>query len=122
MPLQQSEAFAGYRRRRVVAEHWLARLVQLGVRQSRYFGRVKTRFQLYLAATVANLTLIAAKGGITRESGAGTSAGPTPIAGIANLAAITGSVWLRQLRTLMLLASVSLPKFLLPIRGFRPSF
>ena len=32
----------------------LARLVQLGVRQSRYFGRAKTRFQLLMAATVAN--------------------------------------------------------------------
>ena len=62
--LQRSEAFAEYRRRRVVAERRLARLVQLGVRQSRYFGGVKTRFQLYLAATVANLTLIAAKAGI----------------------------------------------------------
>ena len=46
--LLQSEAFAGYRQRRVVVEHRLARLVQLGIRQSRYFGRVKTRFQLYL--------------------------------------------------------------------------
>ena len=36
-------------------------LVQLGIRQSRYFGRIKTRFQLYLAATVVNLTLVAAK-------------------------------------------------------------
>ena len=62
--LQQSEAFAGHRQRRVVVvEHRLARLVQLGIRQSRYFGRVKTRFQLYLAATVANLTLVAAKAG-----------------------------------------------------------
>ena len=51
--LQQSEAFAGYRQRRVVVEHRLARLVQLGIRQARYFGRVKTKFQLYLAATVA---------------------------------------------------------------------
>ena len=33
--LQQSEAFAGYRRRRVVVEHRLARLVQLGIRQAR---------------------------------------------------------------------------------------
>ena len=33
-------------------EHRLARLVQLGIRQARYFGRVKTKFQLYLAATV----------------------------------------------------------------------
>ena len=49
--LQQSEAFAEYRQRRVVVEHRLARLVQLGIRQSRYFGRAKTRFQLYLAAT-----------------------------------------------------------------------
>jgi len=58
---QQSEAFAEYRQRRQAAEHRLARLVQLGVRQSRYFGRVKTRFQLLMAATVANLTLVATK-------------------------------------------------------------
>ena len=55
--LLQSEAFSEYRQRRVVVEHRLARLVQLGIRQSRYFGRIKTRFQLYLAATAANLTL-----------------------------------------------------------------
>ena len=58
---QHSEGFTEYRQRRVVVEHRLARLVQLGIRQSRYFGRVKTRFQLYLAATVANLTLVAAR-------------------------------------------------------------
>ena len=104
--------------RQLVAERRLARLVELGVSQSRYFGRVKTRFQLRMAATVANLTLIAAKAGMAWKSGPG----PTPIAGIANLAAITGSVWLRQLRTLIPLASISLPKFLLPTRGFRPSF
>ena len=62
--LQQSEAFGEYRQRRVVVEHRLARLVQLGIRQSRYFGRAKTRFQLYLAATVANLTLVATKAGL----------------------------------------------------------
>ena len=61
--LQQSEAFAEYRQRRVVVEHRLARLVQLRIRQSRYFGCIKTRFQLYLAATVANLTLVVAKAG-----------------------------------------------------------
>ena len=44
-PLQQSEAFGEYRQRRVVVEHRLARLVQLGIRQSRYFGRAKTKFQ-----------------------------------------------------------------------------
>ena len=68
--LPQSEAFAGYRQRRVVVEHRLARLVQLGIRQSRYFGRAKTRFQLYLAATVANLTLVASKAGLPANTGA----------------------------------------------------
>ncbi len=71
--LQQSEAFAEYRQRRVVVERRLARLVQLGIRQTRYFGRIKTRFQLYLAATVANLTLVAAKAGLTGETGSGPS-------------------------------------------------
>jgi len=33
-------------------------MVPLGIRQARYFGRVKTRFQAFMAATVANLTLI----------------------------------------------------------------
>ncbi len=47
---------------RQVVEHRLARLVQLGIRQARYFGRAKTLFQLYLAAAVANLTLLARKG------------------------------------------------------------
>lgn len=65
--LQQSAGYDQYRRRRVVAEHRLARLVQLGIRQSRYFGRAKTKFQLYLAATVANLTLLADKIGLTAD-------------------------------------------------------
>ena len=39
--LQQSADYDEYRARRVVVEHRLARLVQLGIRQSRYFGRVK---------------------------------------------------------------------------------
>ena len=58
--LQASPDFAQYRRERQVAEHRLARLVQLGIRQARYFGRTKTRFQLLMAAAVANLTLLAA--------------------------------------------------------------
>ena len=44
--LQQSAGYDEYRARRVVVEHRLARLVHLGIRQSRYFGRAKTRFQL----------------------------------------------------------------------------
>ena len=61
--LQRSAAYDEYRARRVVVEHRLARLVQLGIRQSRYFGRVKTKFQVYLAATVANLPWWRAKSG-----------------------------------------------------------
>ena len=57
---QKSPAFAEFRRRRQVVEHRLARLVQLGIRQARYFGRTKTLFQMCLAAAVANLTLLAA--------------------------------------------------------------
>jgi Transposase DDE domain/Transposase domain (DUF772) len=45
---------------RVVVEHRIARLVGLGIRKSRYFGRQKTRFQVIMAAVVANLTLVAA--------------------------------------------------------------
>jgi hypothetical protein len=59
---QQSPAFGEVRRRRQAAEHRLARLVQLGLRQARYVGRAKTLFQLALAATVANLTLLAGHG------------------------------------------------------------
>ncbi len=45
-------------RERVVVEHGIARLVRLGIRQSRYFGKAKTRFQVILAAVVANLSLV----------------------------------------------------------------
>jgi transposase len=57
---QASPAFAAVRRRRQTAEHRLARLMQLGIRQARYVGRAKTLFQLAMAAAVANLTLLAA--------------------------------------------------------------
>ena len=42
--LQQSADYDQYRQRQVVAEHRLARLEQLGIRQPRYFGRIKTKF------------------------------------------------------------------------------
>jgi transposase len=61
--LQESEAFEEYCQMRQVAEHRLARLVQLGIRQARFFGCKKTLFQLLMAATVANLTLVANKTG-----------------------------------------------------------
>jgi Transposase DDE domain/Transposase domain (DUF772) len=56
---QQSPAFVEVRRRRQAAEHRLARLVQLGLRQARFVGRAKTLLQLAMAAAVANLTLLA---------------------------------------------------------------
>lgn len=52
---QQTAAGRQVLRERVAVEHGLARLSHLGIGQARYVGRVKTRFQLLLAATVANL-------------------------------------------------------------------
>lgn len=60
--MQRSPEFGQYRQARQVVEHRLARLVQLGIRQARYVGRMKTLFQLLMAATVANLTLLASRG------------------------------------------------------------
>jgi len=69
--LQASAAFKEYQRLRQASEHRLARMVQLGMRQARYFGRMKTLFQALMVATVANLTLIAGKmGEIGIEGGA----------------------------------------------------
>ena len=56
---QSSEAYRPYRALRQVAEHRLARMVQLGLRQARYRGRAKTLFQAFMVAAVANLTLLA---------------------------------------------------------------
>jgi Transposase DDE domain/Transposase domain (DUF772) len=52
---QQTQEGRKRLRERVVVEHSLARLSHLGIGQARYFGRVKTRFQLLMACTVANL-------------------------------------------------------------------
>lgn len=60
---QETPDFDLYRKQRQVIEHRLARLVQLGIRKARYFGRQKTLFQLLMAAAVANLTLIAGQNG-----------------------------------------------------------
>ncbi len=63
---QKSEAFAPYKQLRQAVEHRIARLMQLGVRQARYFGRAKTLLQLILAAMVANLTLVGSKLGLLK--------------------------------------------------------
>ena len=123
--LQQSEAFAGYRLRRVVVEHRLARLVQLGIRQARYFGRTKTRFQLYLvatAATVANLTLVAGKDGLTGNIGAAAIGDRAACADTGSAAAIFGAIRLGQIWPLALLAPAFLPKALFSTRAFHPRF
>ena len=52
---QQTTAGRAALGERVVVEHRLARLGQLGIGQARYRGREKTGVQLLLAATVANL-------------------------------------------------------------------
>ena len=100
--------------------------VQLGIRQARYFGRVKTKFQLYLAATVANLTLVAGKIGLLGSTGGG-AAGHRVVrndvrAVVANAAANFSAVRLGQLWSLILFVSALLPKSLYPTRAFRPGF
>src|SRR6266849_2352630 len=60
-------------RERVVVEHRLARLGQLGVGQARYRGRQKTRFQLLILAAIANLRWT--WNWARRQSGAETAAG-----------------------------------------------
>ena len=55
--LEKTEYFRETYRERVVVEHRIGRLVALGMRHSRYFGRAKTQFQALLAAAVANFTL-----------------------------------------------------------------
>ena len=124
--LQQSADYDEYRARRVVVEHRLARLVQLGIRQSRYFGRVKTKFQLYLAATVANLTLVLGNIGQSGSTGGGAAGHRVVLndvrAVVANAAANFSAVRLGQLWSLIWLTSALPPKSLYPTRAFRPSF
>ena len=119
---QQSEAFNEYRQRRVVVEHRLARLVQLGIRQARYFGRAKTKLQLYLAATVANLTLVASKAGLPEDTGGASKVGSALRAGTIHSTVDFIPARLCQIWALALLTSASLPKLISPNRAFRPGF
>ena len=56
---QRTQTYRSLYRDRVVAEHRIARLVRLGIRNARYMGSAKTLFQLAIAAAVANLSLFA---------------------------------------------------------------
>ena len=90
--------------------------------QSRYFGRAKTKFQLYLALTVANLTLVAAKAGLPANTGGGSSAGSALRARTIRSALEIVPARLGQILTLALLASASLPKYISLNKAFRPDF
>lgn len=59
---QRTTEFREAYRARQTVEHRLARMMQLGARQAKYFGRAKTELQWHLAATVANLTLAIGQG------------------------------------------------------------
>jgi transposase len=75
-------------RQRVVVEHRIARLVQLGIRQSRYLGRTKTCLQVVMAAVVANLSLVAGYCKRQAKIAAITSARPATAAKTGLLGAI----------------------------------
>lgn len=57
---QSSPAFREDVKARQAVEHGLARLTQLGVRQARYFGRAKTKYQALMIALIANVIKIGA--------------------------------------------------------------
>lgn len=119
--LQKSEAFGEYRKRRQAAEHRLARLVQLGIRQARYFGRAKTLFQLLMAATVANLTIVATKLGMM---GKANREGP-PLLAAFYLGVLAAATALVASLGIVLGAGTSvrsIKEFALANRGYRPDF
>ena len=100
----------------------LARLVQLGIRQARYLGRTKTRFQLYLAATVANLTLLAGKTGLTGDIGGAAIGYRDAWAGVDSATATFGAIRLGLIWPLALLTPAFLPKALFSTKAFHPHF
>ena len=64
---QQSEAFASISQTAAGSRTQAGATYAVGVRQARYIGRTKTLCQLLLAATVANLTLVATGVGLMRD-------------------------------------------------------
>ena len=128
--LQQSAAYDEYRARRVVVEHRLARLVQLGLRQSRYFGRVKTRVPAVSGGYSGQPDPGAGKSDLSDSVGGGAEAHRVVRSDVqavshgvvANATAIFGAVRLGILWTVILLKPALLPKSLSPTRAFRPGF
>jgi hypothetical protein len=58
----------------------------LGIRQARHFGRAKTKFQLYQAATIANLTLLAGQTGVSVILAITATASSPPLKSVATTA------------------------------------
>ena len=67
---------AKQQRKRQTVEYRIARVKQLGMRRSRYFGRRKTAFQLRLTLALANLLLVLGAAGV---AGFGLFAAPDRI-------------------------------------------
>lgn len=91
--VQRTQRFQRLYRKRVVVEHAIARMVQRGLRQTRYFGRAKTAFQVALIATVANLSLVAGLTAPSRPLGALGRIGKALRTRLRYWACIAGSVW-----------------------------
>jgi hypothetical protein len=53
---QQTDAYRADRRTRQIVERQVARMVRLGARFARFFGKAKVRAQITIIAVVANLT------------------------------------------------------------------
>ena len=119
---QETAAFREDTKLRQTVEHRLARLVQLGIRKARYFGRHKTRWQLLLAAAVANLVLVAAWERANRATtgpGAGSFAVPIlPVLLVLIMIGIAGEVRRRQNVDTTALT----PKRAVKKTAFRPGF
>ena len=117
--LQQSADYDQYRSRRVVARASTGSPGTVRHSAGAYFGRVKTKFQLYLAATVANLTLLANQTDVFGDPGnyghrlaASGAVGGDPGVGRHLL-----PTWV-----LAWLTSSTLALTLIPTRAFRPAF
>jgi hypothetical protein len=100
---QQTPEGRALLRERVAAEHRLARLGQLRIGQARYVGRRKTRFQLLIAATIANLRRVwnweAARaqelGAVTGDALVTTRTLPRAAAALSALRKATAAGWQR---------------------------
>ena len=75
-----------------------------------------------LAATVANLTLVAGKEGLTGNIGSAAISDCTACADTGSAAAIFGAIRLGQLWPLVLLTPALLPKALFSTKAFHPHF